>query len=247
MTSVVALPVTSTRPTSEVTGPPVVFVHGFAANGASDWPADRWAAPLAEAGRAAVVVHLPGHVGGPAVASPDEVTTAHLLQRLAAGVAEAVGGGEVDLVGYSLGARLAWDLAAGKVLPVRRLVLGGLSPMEPFGAVDLDTARAAVQGGPRPADPLTGMITGMVSGEGQDPASLLNVVEGLAREPFDPAATAPEVPTLFLAGQGDPMSQGVEQVVARVAGAQLEHVPGDHFGALAGDEFRAAVFRFLEV
>ena len=43
------------------------------------------------------------------------------------------------------------------------------------------------------------------------------------------------------------MAQGIDQVVARVPGARLEHVPGDHLGALAGDELRTAVFRFLDV
>ncbi|GAA1344238.1 alpha/beta fold hydrolase [Saccharothrix algeriensis] len=243
MTSVAALPATRTQPTSEVTGPPVVLIHGFAAAGATDWPAERWAGPLAEAGRETVVVHLPGHAGGPAVASADEVTTARLLRRLA----EGIGQDEVDVVGYSLGARLAWDLAATGALRVRRLVLGGLSPVEPFGAVDLAAARAAVQGGPQPTDMLTGIITSMVSGPGQDAESLLRLVEGLAREPFDPAARAPEAPTLFLAGKEDQMAQGIDQVVARVPGARLEHVPGDHLGALAGDELRTAVFRFLGV
>ncbi|WP_433271576.1 alpha/beta fold hydrolase [Actinosynnema sp. CS-041913] len=243
MTSVAALPATRTQPTSEVTGPPVVLIHGFAAAGESDFPVSRWAGPLSAAGRETVVVHLPGHAGGPAVASADEVTTARLLQRLADGI----GSTEVDVVGYSLGARLAWDLAAAHVLPVRRLVLGGLSPMEPFGAVDLAAARAAVQGGPQPGDPLTGIITSMVSREGQDAESLLRLVEGLAREPFDPAGRVPEAPTLFLAGQEDPMAQGIEQLVARVPGARLRRVPGDHIGALAGEELRAAVFEFLDL
>ncbi|MBB5958667.1 pimeloyl-ACP methyl ester carboxylesterase [Saccharothrix tamanrassetensis] len=243
MISVAALPVTRTQPTSEVTGPPVVLIHGFAASGTGDWPAERWAGPLAAAGRETVVVHLPGHAGGPAVDSADEVTTGHLLRRLA----EGIGSAEVDVVGYSLGARLAWDLAATRAVAVRRLVLGGLSPVEPFAAVDLAAARAALRGGPQPADPLTGFITGMVSGEGQDAESLLRLVEGLAREPFDPAARAPEVPTLFVAGQEDPMAGGIEQVVARVPGARLQHVPGDHLGALAGDDLRAAVFGFLGV
>ncbi|RKT53733.1 alpha/beta fold hydrolase [Saccharothrix australiensis] len=243
MTSVAPLPVTRTQPTSAVTGPPVVLIHGFAADGATDWPEARWAAPLAAAGREAVVVHLPGHAGGPAVGSADEVATGHLLRRLA----EGVGPGEVDVVGYSLGARLAWDLAATGALTVRRLVLGGLSPQEPFGAVDLAAARAAVRGGPRPADPLTGFIAGMVSAEGQDAESLLNLIEGMAREPFDPAARAPEAPTLFLAGREDRMAQGIEGIVARVPGAELRHVPGDHPGALASDELRAAVFAFLGV
>ncbi|GAA2987658.1 alpha/beta fold hydrolase [Actinokineospora diospyrosa] len=241
MTRVSALPTTVTPPTAEVTGPPVVLIHGFTSSGAVDFPAERWAAPLAAAGRETVVVHLPAHVGGPAVASADEVTTGQVLQR----IAEAITAPEVDLVGYSLGARIAWDLAA--LLPVRRLALGGLSPMEPFAAVDLAAARAAAQGGPQPTDMLTGMITSMVTAPGQDTESLLNLIEGLAREPFNPAAATPQVPTLFVAGDTDPMSQGVDHLVSLVPNATLQRVPGDHISALAGDDLRAAVFTFLGV
>ncbi|PPK71285.1 alpha/beta fold hydrolase [Actinokineospora auranticolor] len=243
MTSVSALPTTRTQPTAEVSGPPVVLIHGFAASGERDWPAERWAEPLAAAGRETVVVHLPGHAGGPAVESVDEVTTAHLLQRIAA----AVGDAEVDVVGYSLGGRLAWDLVASGAVRARKLVLGGVSPMEPFAVVDLAAARAAVAGGPQPSDMLTGIITSMVAAPGQDGESLLKLVEGLAREPFDPNATAPAVPTLFLAGEEDPMSQGVEHLVGRVEGAEVKKVSGDHIGALTGDELRAEVFAFLGI
>lgn len=246
MSVVSPLPVDRTPPVGEVTGPPVVLVHGFASTGTADWPAPRWAQPLAAAGRETLVVHLPGHGAGPAVTSADEVTTGRVLERLAETVRTATGD-EVDVVGYSLGARLAWDLVAGCPLPVRRLVLGGLSPMEPFGAVDLAAARAFVAGGPRPADPITGIIAGMASAPGQDAASLLCLVEGLAREPFDPAAKPPTVPTLFVAGDADPMAQGIDQVAERVTGARVVRVPGDHLGALAGNEFRTAVLDFLGV
>jgi pimeloyl-ACP methyl ester carboxylesterase len=241
MTTAPALPVTHTKPVGEVSGPPVVFVHGFAASGGADWPAERWAGPLAQAGRETYVVHLPGHQDGPPVESVEDVTTRNLLRRLA----ESLPSGQLDVVGYSLGSRLAWDLAASRALTVRKLVLGGMSPMEPFTMVDLDAARSAVHGGPSPSDPLTAAITGMVAG--QDADSLLRLVEGLARQPFDPSAQAPQVPTLLLAGDGDQMSQGIEQVAALVPDGRLERVPGDHRGALASDEFRAAVFQFLGV
>ncbi|ALG09794.1 alpha/beta fold hydrolase [Kibdelosporangium phytohabitans] len=235
------LPVTHTQPAGPTAGPPVVLVHGFASAGTKDWPAARWAEPLAEAGRETFVVHLPGHQGGPAADDAEDVTTPNVLRRLAASVPS----GQVDLVGYSLGARLAWDLAATKALEVRRLVLGGLSPMEPFAMVDLAAARSSVHGGPSPVDPLTAAIAGMV--RDQDANSLLNLVEGLARQPFDPAASVPRVPTLLLAGENDQMSQGIERIAALVPDAQLRHVPGDHLGALASDEFRAAVLEFLGV
>jgi pimeloyl-ACP methyl ester carboxylesterase len=239
MTSV--LPVTRTRPAGEVTGPPVVLVHGFASSVTADWPVERWADPLALAGRETLVVHLPGHPGGPYVEEVDDVTTWNVLRRLAEGMPAE----QVDLVGYSLGARLAWDLAATRAVAVRRLVLGGLSPVEPFGRVDLAAARSLVQGGQSPVDPLTGAIAGMVTrGRAEE---LLRLVEGLAREPFEPGARAPQAPTLFLAGADDPMAGGVEQLVARIPHARLQHVPGDHRSALTGAEFRDAVFEFLGV
>ncbi|WP_222853339.1 alpha/beta fold hydrolase [Fodinicola acaciae] len=209
--------------------PPLVLIHGFASDVATDWPASRW-------GREAVAVSLPGHRGGPPVT--DTMTTSRLVAWLAA----SIGSGPFDVIGYSLGARLAWDLAA--VAPVRRLVLGGLSATEPFGGVDLDAVRSAIRGGPPPADPMSAVVAAMIAG--QDAESLLHVVEGLAREPFDPSARAPGVPTLFVAGQDDPMAYGIEDVVARVPGARLVRVPGDHAGALASDEFRTAALDFLQ-
>ncbi|HWG98778.1 MAG TPA: alpha/beta fold hydrolase, partial [Pilimelia sp.] len=179
MSSAPALRAQRTAPPAAATGPAVVLLHGFATGGAQDWPADRWAAPLAAAGRETLVVDLPGHGGGPAVTSAAEVTTARVLDALAATV-HAAGVAEIDVVGYSLGARLAWDLAARSPVPVRRLVLGGLSPVEPFGAVDLAAARAFVRGGPPPADPLTGIIAGMAAGPGRDADSLLFLVAGEA-------------------------------------------------------------------
>ncbi|MBB2499854.1 alpha/beta fold hydrolase [Amycolatopsis echigonensis] len=234
-----AFPVTRTLAGRTVSGPPVVLIHGFASSATSDWPAEYWADPLAAAGRETVVVHLPGHPGGPKVAEAAEVAAARVVDALA----ECAGAEEVDVVGYSLGARLAWDLASHPKVSVRRLVLGGLSPREPFAAVDLGAARTAVQGGPSPDDPLTGAIAAMAAAGDAD--SLLNLVEGLASEPFDPGAGVPRVPTLFLAGRQDVMAHGIEQLVARVPGARLRQVAGDHRGALVGVEFREAVFEFL--
>ncbi|GAA1025339.1 MULTISPECIES: alpha/beta fold hydrolase [Amycolatopsis] len=217
----------------------MVLIHGFASSATSDWPAEYWADPLAAAGRETIVVHLPGHPGGPKVGAAAEATAARVVDALA----ECAGAEDVDVVGYSLGARLAWDLASHPKVSVRRLVLGGLSPQEPFATVDLGAARAAVQGGPSPDDPLTGAITAMAAAG--DSASLLNLVEGLASEPFDPGAGVPRVPTLFLAGRQDFMAHGIEQLVARVPGARLRQVVGDHRGALVGVELREAVFDFL--
>ncbi|MBN9238760.1 MAG: hypothetical protein BGO97_03675 [Micrococcales bacterium 70-64] len=210
----------------DVSGPPVLLIHGFATD-SSDFTG--WADALSRAGRASILVDLPGHGTSPAPASADDAGTSRILEAIAAIVP-----GELDVVGYSLGARLAWDLP--RVAPVRRLVLGGLSPFEPFAALDFAQLAAFLATGEPPADPLTGMLGGMISAPGKDARALALVMQGLAAEPFDPSSP-PAVPTLFVAGDADPMTADAPWPVVRV--------PGDHVGALRSPEFREAALAFL--
>lgn len=97
-------------------GPTLVLAHGFTQTSQS------WGhfATLLAPGRELVRVDLPGHGGSDAVRA-DLVTSAALL-------AEVAGDGPVDLLGYSLGARVALHTALEHPGAVRRLVLIGATP-----------------------------------------------------------------------------------------------------------------------
>lgn len=218
------------------TARPVVFLHGLASNGAQGWPEHEWTGVFGD--RPRVVLDLPAHGEAEALGV---VPTSAVLEALA----DAIGEGEIDLVGYSLGARLAWDLARYPRVAVRRLVLGGLSAGEPFTLVDLAAARAAVAGVAAPADPLTAMIVHMVSLPGNRPAALLDLIEGLAAEPFAPEGGAPTQPVLLLGGSDDPMAAGIDELAARLPDARVQRVPGDHLAAPHTPAFRDAVGAFL--
>lgn len=222
------------------TGRPVVLLHGLASRASQDWPRPVWENVFA--GRPLVRVDLPAHGESPA---GGVLPTTGVVDLLAQAVAAVAPGEEVDLVGYSLGARLAWALAAHPAVAVRRVVLGGLSPVEPFTMLDLPAARIAAAGGPAPADPITGMILGMTTLPGNRPEALLDLIEGLASEPFDPAVGAPTQPVLLLGGVDDPMARGIDELAAAVPDSRVERVPGDHLAALHTSEFRAAVAGFL--
>jgi len=217
-------------------GRPVVFLHGLASRGAKDWPDAEWGGAFGD--RPRLVVDLPAHGSSPALGT---APTSVVLDALA----EAVGSAEVDLVGYSLGARLAWDLAKRPGVSVRRLVLGGLSAGEPFSLVDLEAARTAIGGGPAPMDPLTGMIVQMASLPGNRAGDLIDLVEGLAAEPFDPRADGLGLPVLLLGGTDDAMATGIDELARVLPIAHAQRVPGDHLAALHTAEFRAAVQDFL--
>lgn len=97
-------------------GPVVVLVHGFTQTASS-------MAPLASrlaAARSVVAVDLPGH-GGSTEVSAD-------LEETGALVADAVGDGKFDLVGYSLGGRVALHAVCAAVPGLRRVVAISASP-----------------------------------------------------------------------------------------------------------------------
>jgi len=219
---------------------PVLLVHGLASNGRADWEDTGLVDALADAGRGAIVVDLPGHGDGPSLVR-GAATTSDIAAALADAVADA-GLETADVIAYSLGARLAWALAgSGRV---RRLVLGGLSPMDPFGMIDVDALEATAQGA-APADPMIGMFASMLHAPGVDAPSVVGLIDALHAEPFDAGVDAPTCPTLFVSGSDDPMAQGVDALVAAVPGSTLVRVPGDHLGALASPEFRAAAVGFV--
>lgn len=254
--------------------PPVVLLHGFASSADEDFLATGWAEALAASGREALAVDLPGHGASPAIAADAEATTSAVVAAILEAVGRAVPGTEpFDVIGYSLGARLAWELPAASPR-VRRLVLGGISPFEPFAAVDPAELAAALGGGAgrdggageagggarggagggagggpggdaAPANPLVGIMAAMISAPGRDTASLARLIPGLASEPFSPQSGGPRVPTLLAAGDADQMAQGIESLAAALPIVELISVPGDHRGALDSAEFRAAAIGFL--
>ncbi|MHA3724732.1 alpha/beta fold hydrolase [Leucobacter sp. HY1910] len=223
--------------------PPIVLLHGFASSASDDFVAPGWDAALSAAGRTGIAVDLPGHGGGPAISGAAEATTSAVVAAILEAAFAEVPEGPVDVIGYSLGGRLGWELPAASDR-VRRVVLGGVSPFEPFGAVD-PAELASVLSGEAPQNPLVGMMAGMISQPGRDTASLAQLIPGLASEPFTPEAGGPTVPTLLIAGTEDQMTQGIETLAEALPDATLTRVPGDHIGALRSTELRDAALAFL--
>ncbi|MEV0587064.1 alpha/beta fold hydrolase [Nonomuraea sp. NPDC050310] len=206
-------------------GRAVLLVHGFASDGWRDWVATGTARDLALRGFDVTVPDLRGHGESPPF---DDAAQAHAPAQAAEllGLME----GEFDVVGYSLGARLAWELPVLAPERVGRVILGGLAPVEPFATVDPD------QIGRDGDDPLTSMI----------PPELATCVRGLRETPFEPAGWAGATPPVLVAGADDVMTWGIERIVELAGGARLVRVPGGHAEALTGAEFRAAIVEVLE-
>lgn len=98
-----------------------VLLHGF--TGSSDSWGDRIVDGLAAAGLPPVLVNLPGHGREAGGVDPKRYTLDGTLEMISS-----AGDWPTDLVGYSMGARLALHFAAAHPERVRRLVLESGSP-----------------------------------------------------------------------------------------------------------------------
>jgi len=195
---------------------------------------------LTDSRRRVLTVDLPGH--GHSVPIEAREARPSVIAAALAALIEAEDG-PVDVVGYSLGARLAWELP-GVTTQVRRLVLCGLAPFEPLADLNLDAIRATVAGSPA-TDPMPDLFAQIVTAPGNSAESLIAAIEGLRSEPFTPV-TGFMTATLIVIGNDDESAAGSAAFTELLPNARVEWVPGDHPTVPFEPAFGDAVLRFLD-
>ncbi|MET3141968.1 UNVERIFIED_ORG: pimeloyl-ACP methyl ester carboxylesterase [Arthrobacter sp. UYEF2] len=240
---------------------PVLLLHGFSSSSKLNWHDTGWVAALLEAGRRVITVDLPGHGRSGAPEDMDSYSPsrirADLLQiAFDAGVRPLRNGDPtsgVDVVGYSLGARLAWEFGATQPEIVRRLVLGGPNIADPLAAFDLIAAQNYLADGTPIADPSTsGLLKMAMLLPSNNIFALLSLVDAIKAEPFDPAEAVPHMPMLLVAGDQDERAATMPQLaeLGIRAGSMAEQLtlPGrSHTNAITSRAFKQGAIAFLGV
>lgn len=240
--------------------PPVLLIHGFAYSSALNWVQTGWVPALLRTGRRIITVDLPGHGQSGVPEDMDSYTPskirADLLQLLVdEGVRplrDADPGSGVDIIGYSLGSRLAWEFGATQPELVRRLVLGGPNPQDPLADFDLAATQQFLADGTPIADPSTAELLKMArSVPNNNIFGLLSLVEAIKLEPFVPAEAVPRMPIMLVAGEHDERAARMDQLAALAAGvggsAQQHVVPGrSHNNTITSRVFKDVAIAFLD-
>ncbi|WP_368497550.1 alpha/beta fold hydrolase [Herbiconiux sp. A18JL235] len=223
--------------------PAVLLVHGFSSGRDANWLRPRWGKALDETGFSVVALDLRGHgrSGRP------HSLAAYALPRFRAdlvAVLDAAGVPSVHVLGYSLGARLAWDLALAHPDRVRSLALGGPPATGSFAGFDLDAAKGVAEASPgSPTARYLGMIDAV---PGNDRAALIRVAEAGRRSGWSPLSAMPAHPLLFVAGGDDPVAGPTRELAGRIPHAAFVGVPGrDHITTITSRIFRDAVVDFF--
>src|SRR5258708_7931716 len=106
-------------------GEPIVLVHGFASNKEVNWAAPSWMTTLTCAGRRAIALDNRGHGASTKLYDPAAYHSAIMAEDVRA-LLDHLALERADVMGYSMGARIAAFLALAHPRRVRGVILGGL-------------------------------------------------------------------------------------------------------------------------
>ena len=222
----------------------MILLHGYISAALETWVRSGAAGRLQAAGRRLIMPDMRGHGDSAkpheASAYPPDALTGDVRALIAH-----LGLTDYDLVGYSVGARIAARLMALGARPGRAVLGGtGLDPiLHAAGRGETYRRLFAGLGTFAPGTPEARMQDYMAS-IGADPIALGRVLDTFVDTPREALATV-DVPTLVIAGEDDTARGSVEDLAAALPNGRLRHVPGDHLSALLGPQFRDEIAAFL--
>lgn len=217
---------------------PVLLLHGFGSTFDMNWGAAGWPRVLETAGRRVIGPDLRGHGSSDKPTESELYLPEHFVSDLVA-LLDELGVESVDVVGYSMGARLAWALALAVPDRVRRLVLGGFGPTDLLAGVGESTPGE----GDGPFDQVFNTVAAL---PGNDPEALAACARGQAARPFTRTPHPAGIPTLLVAGAKDALAVDAEGLAADCGGTFVE-IPGrDHVNAVSSRIFKQVVLDFLQ-
>ncbi len=227
--------------------PTVLTVHGFVSSCRDNWVNTGWVRDLTRAGFRVLGIDQRGHGASD---KPHEASayTMDILVDDVVTVLDTYLLDTVQYVGYSLGARVGWQVAVQVPDRVERAVLGGIPDGRPLARLQIDQARAFTAHGTPVEDPVTrNYVTLAARVEGNDLLALIALAEGMRFGDVDPDPARPPVaPILFATGSEDailPQSKALADATPN--GSFVELPDRHHFNAPGSRVFRQAAVEFL--
>ena len=228
-------------------GEPILLIHGFASNVATNWRDAHWLRTLTGAGRRVVAFDCRGHGQSEKLYEP-RLYGAPLMAEDARRLLDHLGIERADMMGYSMGARIAAFLAFAHPKRVRSLVLAGAGINFVHGMVGSGPLARGLEA-PRIEDvhnDTARSFRAFAEQTGSDLKALAACIRG-PREKITPENLARiAVPTLVAVGSNDVIAGSGSELASLIPGAQLLDIEGrDHMKAVGDARFKQGVLDFL--
>jgi len=228
-------------------GEPIVLVHGFASTKEVNWVHPGWVVTLTRVGRRVIALDNRGHGASTKLYDPAAYHTAIMAEDVSA-LLDHLGIGRADVMGYSMGARIAAYLALAHPERVRSAVLGGLGIKLVDGVGLPETIAAALEAPNVSAigDEQGRMFRAFADQTKSDRQALAACIRGSRQTLTREEAGCIDVPTLVAVGTKDPVAGSARELATILPDARALDIPGrDHMLAVGDRVFKEGVLAFL--
>jgi len=232
---------------AEGAGPPVLLIHGFASCVSTNWVEPGWVSLLVGRGFRVVAFDNRGH-GESAKLYDPALYGAGLMAQDARRLLDHLGIARADVMGYSMGARIAAFLALADRDRVRSAIFGGLGgnmvrPMAGTGPIARALEASSIE---EVKNPTARTFRAFAEKTGGDLKALAACIRG-AREPITREMVARlTCPVLVATGSEDVIGGSAEELAALIRGAEALVIPRrDHMLAVGDRVYKEGVLAFL--
>ena len=228
-------------------GDPIVLVHGFASTAAVNWVNPGWVDTLTKAGRRVLALDNRGHGASTKLYDPAAYNTNVMAQDVRA-LLDHIDVERADIMGYSMGARIAAFLALSHPERVRSAILGGLGIRLVEGAgLPQSIAEAMEAPSIEDVDDAFGrMFRAFADQTRSDRRELAACIRGSRQTISGQEVAAIKTPVLVAVGSKDLVAGSAQELAALIPGAQALDIPNrDHMLAVGDKVFKAGVLEFL--
>ena len=229
-------------------GDPILLIHGFASNLQTNWIGPGWTKLLVANGYKVIAFDNRGHGASEKLYDP-EGYTGPIMAEDARRLLDHLGVEQADVVGYSMGARIAAFLGLGHPGRVRSAVFAGLGANMVYGIGDPKPIAAALLAEDTSliVDPNARAFRIFADQTKSDRRALAACIMA-ARERIPGARIATfQKPVLVAVGTEDTLAGPAKPLADTIPGAEALDIPGrDHMKAVGDRVFKEGVLAFLE-
>jgi pimeloyl-ACP methyl ester carboxylesterase len=228
-------------------GEPILLIHGFASNVATNWRDAHWIRTLTGAGRRVIAFDNRGHGRSEKLYDP-ELYGAPVMAEDARRLLDHLGIERADVLGYSMGARIATFLALKYPERVRSVILAGAGINLVRGMVGTGPIARALEA-PRIEDvsnDTARSFRSFAEQTGSDLKALAACIRGPREKITAEDLASIKLPVLVVTGSEDVIAGSGKELASLIPAAQFLDILGrDHMRAVGDAGFKQGVLDFL--
>ncbi|HWL20304.1 MAG TPA: alpha/beta hydrolase [Bradyrhizobium sp.] len=228
-------------------GDPIVLVHGFASSKNVNWVYPTWVSDLRKDGRRVIALDNRGHGESSKLYDPAQYAIPAMADDTVA-LMDHLGIARADVMGYSLGARIAAWLGLKQPARLRSAILGGIGIAMIDGGGPGENVAKALEA---PAledvtDPVGRTFRAFADQTRSDRLALAACLRGSRGLMTREEAAAISVPVLIAVGTADEVAGSAEALGKIIPGSEVLDIPNrDHMRAVGDKVYKAGVADFL--